>query len=326
MSLESEIRIGGVKAASETGSIRAPAVGGSSAMRSGTAMERGPQGPQGLQGPKGDVGPQGEKGEKGDTGPQGPQGLQGPKGEKGDTGDAGPQGPKGDTGDIGALKINGKTPDGSGAVTLEIGDISGLSDAIAGAGGVKTVAGVGPDSAGNVALTASDVGARASSWTPTAAEVGALAVGGTAADSSKLGGKTLAEIMLALYPVGAVYISANSTSPASLFGGTWERLKDRFLLGAGDSYAAGGTGGEAEHTLSSHEIPHHYHNSYFLGLSGTVDAPAYYAVFNQSAYTYNYAATTSNALDVASTSRTGGDQPHNNMPPYLAVYMWKRVS
>ena len=123
MSLESEIRIGGVKAASETGSIRAPAVGGSSAMRSGTAMERGPQGPQGLQGPKGDVGPQGEKGEKGDTGPQGPQGLQGPKGEKGDTGEAGPQGPKGDPGDIGALKINGKKPDSSGAVTLTAGDL-----------------------------------------------------------------------------------------------------------------------------------------------------------------------------------------------------------
>lgn len=127
MSLENEIRIGGVKAASETGSIRAPAVGGSSAMRSGTAMERGPQGAQGLQGPKGDVGPQGEKGEKGDTGPQGPQGLQGPKGEKGDTGEAGPQGPKGDTGDIGALKINGKTPDGSGAVTLTPGDLGAAS-------------------------------------------------------------------------------------------------------------------------------------------------------------------------------------------------------
>ena len=68
-------------------------------------------------------GPQGEKGEKGDTGPQGPQGLQGPKGEKGDTGEAGPQGPKGDTGDIGALTINGKSPDGSGAVTLTAADV-----------------------------------------------------------------------------------------------------------------------------------------------------------------------------------------------------------
>ena len=67
---------------------------------------------------------------------------------------------------------------------------------------------------------------------PTAADVGALPAVGTASDSSKLGGKTLAEIMLAIYPVGAVYISANSTSPASLFGGTWESIGGRFLLGA----------------------------------------------------------------------------------------------
>lgn len=70
-----------------------------------------------------------------------------PKGDKGDTGETGPQGPKGDTGDIGALTINGKKPDGSGAVTL----------------------------------TAEDVGARPDSWTPTAAEVGAYPVSGVRA-------------------------------------------------------------------------------------------------------------------------------------------------
>ena len=48
-----------------------------------------------------------------------------------------------------------------------------------------------------------------------------------------------------IYPVGSIYMSVNATSPASLFGGTWEQLKDRFLLAAGDTYAAGSTGGEA---------------------------------------------------------------------------------
>lgn len=79
----------------------------------------------------------------------------------------------------------------------------------------------------------------------------------TAPDSSKLGGKTLAEIMLALYPVGAVYISVNSTSPASLFGGTWESIGGRFLLGADSTYTAGSTGGEATHKLTVNEIPSH---------------------------------------------------------------------
>lgn len=145
-------------------------------------------------------------------------------------------------------------------------------------------------------------------------------------DAQALGGKTLAEIMLDLYPVGAVYISVNSTSPASLFGGTWEQIKDRFLLAAGSTYTAGSTGGEATHTLTSSEMPSHYHDAYLLGLNGSVTAPAYYAVLNKTAYTYNYENTTSNTLEVAATGKKGGSAAHNNMPPYLAVYVWKRVS
>ena len=114
MSLESEIRIIGVRCESE------------GMIQSGRSIERGPEGPQG---PKGDTGQKGEKGEKGDTGPQGPQGPQGETGPQGPQGETGPQGPKGDTGPKGEtgsienLTINGKTPDGSGAVTLTAGDL-----------------------------------------------------------------------------------------------------------------------------------------------------------------------------------------------------------
>ena len=120
MSLESEIRISGVKTGSATGSILAPSLGGSGTMRSGTAMERGAVGPQG---PKGEKGDKGEKGEKGDTGPQGPKGEQGPQGETGPQGPKGDTGPKGEPGSIESLTINGKTPDGSGSVTLTPGDL-----------------------------------------------------------------------------------------------------------------------------------------------------------------------------------------------------------
>lgn len=160
--------------------------------------------------------------------------------------------------------------------------------------------------------------------TLTAADVGALAEDGTAADSSKLGGKTLAQIMLALYPVGAVYISANSTSPASLFGGTWESIGGRFLLGADATYAAGSTGGEATHTLTTDEMPEHKHKGITIagnkltawsetGTGGVFDMNS---LFNGSGHNTNdfYA------------EPEGSSQPHNNMPPYLAVYMWKRVS
>lgn len=136
----------------------------------------------------------------------------------------------------------------------------------------------------------------------------------TAADSSKLGGKTLAEIMLTIYPVGAVYISVNSTSPASLFGGTWEQIEDRFLLASGSTYAAGSTGGEATHTLTEEEIPSHIHK-YDVSYSGVSGSNAY--VLYQ------------NSMGNAGSLRTnsvGGGAAHNNMPPYLAVYMWERVS
>lgn len=133
-------------------------------------------------------------------------------------------------------------------------------------------------------------------------------------NADKLGGKTLAEIMLELYPVGAVYISVNSTSPASLFGGTWEQIEDRFLLAAGSTYAAGSAGGEATHTLTEEEMPSHIHK-YDVSYSGVSGSNAY--VLYQ------------NSMGNAGSLRTnsvGGGAAHNNMPPYLAVYVWKRVS
>ena len=176
--------------------------------------------------------------------------------------------------------------------------------------------------------------------TLTAADVGALPSGGTAADSAKLGGKTLAEIMLDLYPVGAVYISVNSTSPASLFGGTWEQIEDRFLLAAGSTYAAGSTGGEATHTLKESELPN---------ITGTVQSGAGKSGDSTSMGYGNFRSVTgvfTTSLECMYTSDAadknrwpssatsyqkismsfGGGASHNNMPPYLAVYMWKRVS
>lgn len=155
--------------------------------------------------------------------------------------------------------------------------------------------------------------------TLTAEDVGALATGGTAADSSKLGGKTWAERLLDIYPIGSIYMSTTSTSPASLFGGTWEQLKDRFLLGAGDSYAEGSTGGEATHTLTYGEMPRHSHNynaTYDKVGSSTSKEGKLLAGNINNQWLFNY----------GNTGNSGDNEPHNNMPPYLAVYMWKRVS
>lgn len=112
-----------------------------------------------------------------------------------------------------------------------------------------------------------------------------------------------------------IYITPFSDrSPAALFGGTWERLKDRFILAAGDIYAAGSTGGEATHTLTIDEMPAHAHYD-GSNLNYTFDA----SEGNQSCQLLGDA-----SLGRPTTS-TGGSQHHNNMPPYLAMYIWIRV-
>lgn len=162
----------------------------------------------------------------------------------------------------------------------------------------------------------------------------------TAPDSSKLSGKTLAEIMLTLYPVDAVYISVNSTSPASLFGGTWEQIHGRFLLASGSPDAntdnwfgnitggwnavLGSTGGQDYHKLTINEIPLHDHNlirqQWYS--ADQVHSSASYSIFS---WKTEEGGSTSSSYN-GKVEATGGDNAHNNMPPYLAVYMWKRVS
>lgn len=118
------------------------------------------------------------------------------------------------------------------------------------------------------------------------------------------------------YPVGAIYLSVNGTDPATLFGGTWERIGGRFLLGADDTYTAGSTGGEAEHTLTIDEMPKHNHS---IDNYNT-------AAGNTTPYMTVQAQSKVGDGGNVQTLNTGGGKPHNNLPPYLSVYMFKRVS
>ena len=131
------------------------------------------------------------------------------------------------------------------------------------------------------------------------------------------------EIIRAIYPVGAIFISTDSTSPATLFGGTWERIKDTFLLAAGSAYAAGATGGEATHTLTVDELPENMGT--FRTLSWGADNTTTGA-FSMTEQLADRADTAGNLYGTAQYKLSGGGQSHNNMPPYLAVYVWKRTA
>ncbi len=127
-----------------------------------------------------------------------------------------------------------------------------------------------------------------------------------------------------VYPVGAIYLSVSATSPATLFGGTWERVQGTFLFAAGGDYTAGRTGGEYTHKLTNGEMPVHRHR--ILQTTATtntsaIQSKAYDAIseFVKSDKAGDYRWTTY-------TLNEGGGYAHNNMPPYLAVYVWKRTA
>ena len=113
-------------------------------------------------------------------------------------------------------------------------------------------------------------------------------------------------------PVGSLYISETPTSPAELYGGTWERIEGRFIMGASDTYPAGSTGGSATHTQTVDEIAPHNHT--YSGYNKSDNGTAYLSSGN-TAWEYSIY-----------TSTVGGGQPMNILNPYYSMYIWRRVA
>ena len=130
-----------------------------------------------------------------------------------------------------------------------------------------------------------------------------------------------------IYPIGSIYISTNSVNPGTFLGGYWEQIKDTFLLAAGDTYTAGSTGGEATHKLTKNELPK-------IEGSFATTVPGSHNNYTTGVFTGD-SSTWSNHTLVANEQSGhdmwgykisfGNNQAHNNMPPYLAVYVWKRI-
>ena len=162
--------------------------------------------------------------------------------------------------------------------------------------------------------------------------------------------KTVEEYWKVVYPIGSVYISLNDTSPATLFGGTWTKITDTFLLSSGTS-TAGATGGEKEVTLTLEQSPAHTHDRGDMEITGKLRVFNEYNLNNTSYQNHvggafyseeTWGTTTKLAEGSAdavrmhyfeasrawtgNTSSAGGGASHNNMPPYLVVNMWKRMS
>lgn len=138
-----------------------------------------------------------------------------------------------------------------------------------------------------------------------------------------------------IYPVGSIYLSVSSANPTDLFGGTWERIQNRFLLAAGSSYAAGSTGGVASHKHKLNDngaalIGNHGDTSafspnynFYLGANYNANNGAYYWTHT---HDNPYNSSNSKFSLLAAVGLVGNTVSANNMPPYIAVYVWKRTA
>ena len=171
------------------------------------------------------------------------------------------------------------------------------------------------------------------------------------------------ELLNLSHPIGSVYISMNSTHPATLFGGTWEALPaGRVLLGqgkadSGTTYKAGNKGGNESHVLSISEIPSHSHSGSigYTDLSGDfrarsntfysenqdsilgrgVTTRGHFSVIqsglrsegnkddNRTEYICHFDGNHNHGISIGNN---GGGQAHSLMQPYLVAYMWKRTA
>ena len=170
--------------------------------------------------------------------------------------------------------------------------------------------------------------------------------------------QVLAQAKLDAHPVGSLYWSSDPTDPSELFGGTWTRIKDRFVLAAGDTYDNGSTGGSATVKLTESNLPAHSHGGStgrtqpsFQGKESTGSFAAYGTekkfcwadgVFSLSSSYVDYGADHSRAPGavfnfsmipkgyVGIHSHTipscGANEPHENMPPFITKYCWERTA
>lgn len=163
-------------------------------------------------------------------------------------------------------------------------------------------------------------------------------------------------IFLASHPINSYYQTDDPRNPGDVYGGTWEQLKDKMLISAGDEFAFGTTGGRSSVTLATGNLPSHSHtwsNTHNHGISDSGHSHTYGTGYVEGDYDYRYgypylqvgsghespsanrSSSTSgsktgisvvNKTISGTTSNTGSGTAFNIMNPYLATYIWRRTA
>ena len=182
-----------------------------------------------------------------------------------------------------------------------------------------------------ISALAADVASSVSSASASASSAAAAAQAAIAA-KDEAEAIAIGNIRDIVFPVGSIvqYTDA-SIDPGNLLGGTWERIQGKFLFAADSSHEIGTTGGSETVTLTTANLPAHRH--FVVNLSKGTTGPDYlhsvarYDRENTSWEDCHYQLSgNENEANGGRSSATGSGTAHNNMPPYLTVYMWKRTA
>lgn len=183
--------------------------------------------------------------------------------------------------------------------------------------------------------TKADLGSPALTGTPTAPTA---AAGTNTTQIATTAFVAAAAALSNIYPIGAIYTSTVSTSPATLFGfGTWVAFgAGRVLLGQdGTTYVAGATGGSANAIIPSHthtatttitDNGHAHGITLWPNDSGGASAGVAYGANAQGAQSGATASATTGITAATTVASTGSSATGANLPPYIVVYMWNRTA
>lgn len=133
--------------------------------------------------------------------------------------------------------------------------------------------------------------------------------------------QVLAAVVERDHPVGSLYISENSTSPAELYGGTWERIEGKFIMGASDTYPAGSTGGSATVSINKTNLP-----NVSLSVYTQYAKKAYGDEYDVVSLANSHSDSSGTFSRTGRTESLGNGTPLNILPPYYSMYIWRRVA
>lgn len=182
-----------------------------------------------------------------------------------------------------------------------------------------------------IAALAADVASAVSTCQSAASSAGSAAQSAIAA-KDEAEAIALGNIRDIIFPVGSiVQYASDSIDPNTLIGGTWERIQGRFLFGADSSHAIGSEGGSETQTLTTANLPRHMHFTIRMAQGET--SPDYLHTVARSDFEHSQWENARYQLygvdaeaNSGKSSYVGNGTAHNNMPPYLTIYIWKRTA